>query len=121
VGIRIATSRLERMKNKIRQLTRRSQGRAIEEIRDRLNPVIRGWVNYFAFGHSARCFSYVRNWVEKKIRRHLMQARQRQGFGWKRWSTPWLYRTLGLFEKYQVRRWSTGRKQLQLDMPHNPW
>jgi hypothetical protein len=31
---------------------------------------IGGWVNYFAIGHSSRCFGFVRNWVEKKIRRH---------------------------------------------------
>ena len=29
-------------------------------------------------------------WVEKKVRRHLMTARNRRGFGWKRWSTAWL-------------------------------
>ena len=33
-----------------------------------------------------RCFSYIRDWVEKKIRRHLARACQRRGFGWKRWS-----------------------------------
>jgi hypothetical protein len=30
-----------------------------------------GWVDYFAHGHASRCFSYVRDWVEKKVRRHL--------------------------------------------------
>jgi hypothetical protein len=29
----------------------------------------RGWVNYFAIGDSSECFSFVRDWVEKKIRR----------------------------------------------------
>ena len=51
-----------------------------------INPVLRGWVTYFAVGHSSRCFSYVRDWVEKKVRRHLMRARKRRGFRWKRWS-----------------------------------
>jgi hypothetical protein len=31
------------------------------------------------------------------------RARNRQGFGWERWSTQWLYDTLGLFNGYQVR------------------
>jgi hypothetical protein len=39
-------------------------------------------VKYFAIGHSSRCFSYIRYWVEKKIRRHLARACQRQGCGW---------------------------------------
>jgi hypothetical protein len=42
------------------------------------------------------------NRVEKKIQRHLARARQRGGFGWKRWSREWLYGTLGLFLEYRV-------------------
>ena len=41
-------------------------------------------------------------WVEKKIRRLLAKARQRQAFGWKRWSSRWLYERLGLFSEYKV-------------------
>ena len=53
-------------------------------------------------GHSSRCFAYIRDWVEKKIRHHLARASQRHGFGWKRWSKGWLYGTLGLFADYRV-------------------
>ena len=48
MGIRIAKKRLDRVKRKLRRMTRRNQGRSIEEVRDELNPYIRGWVNYFA-------------------------------------------------------------------------
>jgi RNA-directed DNA polymerase len=68
-----------------------------------VNPILRGWVNYFAYGHSSRCFCYVQAWVEKKIRRHLARARKRGGFGWKRWSRQWLYDALGLYADYRVR------------------
>src|SRR5215467_12244941 len=67
-----------------------------------INPILRGWVNYFAAGHSSRCFSYLRSWVEQKIRRHLARAGQRQGLGWKRWHREWPYDTLGLFDGYRV-------------------
>ena len=50
----------------------------------------------------------VKDWVEKKIRRHLMRARKRKGFGWKRWSSEWLYGTLGLFNEYRVVRGATS-------------
>ena len=63
-----------------------------------------GWVNYFAVGHSSECFNFIQGWVEKKVRRHLMHARQRKGFGWTRWSRRWLYDTYRLFNGYKVRR-----------------
>ena len=69
---------------------------------EQINPILRGWVKYFAIGHSSRCFSYIQNWVETKIRRHLTRACKRQGFGWKRWNREWLYGTLGLFSEYRV-------------------
>jgi RNA-directed DNA polymerase len=77
-----------------------------------INPILRGWVHYFAVGHSSRCFSMVKDWVEKKVRRHLMRARKRRGFGWKRWSSEWLYGTLGLFNDYRVLRVAPPAKAL---------
>src|SRR5690349_9374470 len=87
------------VKRNLAKICRRTSGKVIEQ----LNPVLRGWVNYFAVGNSSRCFSFVRSWVEKKIRRHLMRAQKRKGFGWKRWSSAYLYEQLGLFKEYRVR------------------
>jgi len=92
------TTLLRRLKEVFQQYDSQPVGRVIAEI----NPVLRGWVNYFRIGHAARCFAAVRYWVEQKVRRHLMRARNRQGFGWKRWSRAWLHEALGLFENYRV-------------------
>jgi RNA-directed DNA polymerase len=94
------TALLQKLKEIFRRYVSQPVGRVIELI----NPILRGWVHYFAVGDSSRCFSYIKLWVEKKVRRHLMRARKRPGFGWKRWSTPWLYNTLGLFNEYRVVR-----------------
>src|SRR5207245_415957 len=82
----------------------RSVSQPGRQVIEEINPILRGWVNYFAVGHSSRCFSFIKRWVEKKIRRHLMRARGRQGFGWKRWSTKWLYDQLGICNGYRVSR-----------------
>jgi len=89
---------------RLKAIFRRFQSQPIRRVIQLINPILRGWVNYFAIGDSSRCFGYVRDWVEKKIRRHLMRARKRKGFGWKRWSRRWLYDRLGLFGRYRVYR-----------------
>ena len=88
---------------KLRDLFRRFASQPLGRVIELLNPILRGWVNYFAVGHSSRCFAFIQDWVEKKTRRHLMRARKRRGFGWKRWSREWLYNVLGLFHGYRVR------------------
>jgi RNA-directed DNA polymerase len=93
---------------KLKEIFRSFRSRPAGELIETINPILRGWVQYFAVGHSSRCFSMIQNWVEKKIRRHLGRARQRQGFGWQRWSRPWLYQSLGLFGAYRV---SYGRNR----------
>ena len=88
----------------IKDVFRRYHSQPVTRVVELINPVLRGWVNYFAVGHSSRCFQLIKRWVELKIRRHLMRARKRGGFGWKRWSTRWLYANLRLFNSYRVRR-----------------
>jgi RNA-directed DNA polymerase len=97
---------------KLKEIFRRFQSQPVDRVIGLINPILRGWVNYFAIGHSSRCFSYVRYWVEKKIRRHLMRARLRRGFGWKRWSKQWLYQVLGLYNDYRVRYYRPRTKAL---------
>ena len=77
----------------LKPVFRSHRSRPVAEVIARINPILRGWVQYFAAGHSSRCFSYIRDWVEKKIRAHLVRACQRHGFGWNRWSRAWLYGT----------------------------
>jgi RNA-directed DNA polymerase len=88
---------------KLKELFRRYDSQPVGRVITEINPILRGWVHYFRIGNSGRCFAYVMTWVEKKVRRHLMRARNRAGFGWKRWSTVGLHEALGLFHDYRVR------------------
>lgn len=87
----------------IKEVFRRHRSQPVARVIELINPVLRGWVNYFAVGHSGGCFCYIKDWVAKKVRRHVMKARKRRGYGWGRWSRQWLYETLGLFDDYRVR------------------
>ncbi len=91
---------------KLRDVFRRHQSQPVRRVIAEINPILRGWANYFRIGNASRCLAYVRLWVEQRVRRHLMRARGRRGFGWKRWSTAWLHEQLGLFGDYRVRYWA---------------
>jgi RNA-directed DNA polymerase len=89
---------------KLKDIFRRYESQPVDRVIDLINPILRGWGRYFAVGDSSRCFGFIKDWVEKKVRRHLMRARNRKGFGWKRWSRRWLYDNLRLFHNYRVSR-----------------
>jgi len=88
---------------KLKGVFRRYRSQPVDRVIYLINPMLRGWVNYFAVGNSGECFSFIQDWVEKKVRRHMMKARKRKGFGWTRWSRQWLYENLKLFNNYKVR------------------
>ena len=87
---------------KLKAVFRRWRSQPVGQVIATINPILRGWVNYFRVGNAARCFGFVKEWVERKVRRHMMRARGRRGFGWKRWSTARIYRGLGVFNDYRV-------------------
>lgn len=88
---------------KLKGIFKRLKSQPTEWVINTINPILRGWVNYFRIGNSSQCFSFVRWWMERKLRRHLMRARLRQGFGWKRWSREYIYGSLGLYDDYAIR------------------
>ena len=89
---------------KLREIFRQRVSQPVGMVIETINLILRGWVNYFRIGHSSQCFSKIRDWVEMKIRRHLMRARLRKGKGWKRWTREWLYQMLGVYNDYGLRR-----------------
>jgi RNA-directed DNA polymerase len=81
---------------KVRTLTRRNRHRTLADLLRQVNPVLRGWCNYFKHGVSKRTFNYVEHftwwrivgWLRKRhlklnwgtlIRRFLPGWRIRQG------------------------------------------
>jgi RNA-directed DNA polymerase len=87
----------------LKAVFRRYRSQPIERVISLINPVLRGWVNYFAVGHSSKCFNVIKDWVEKKVRRHLARAQKRKGFGWDQWSTASVYDTTKVFNSYRVK------------------
>jgi RNA-directed DNA polymerase len=73
-------------------------------VRDVVNPRVRGWVNYFQWGHSSQDLKHVRWQVETKVRRFASRQRpkRRGGRRWTTWSPHEIYEEWGLFGHYRV-------------------
>ena len=48
---------------KLKEIFRRHRSQPVNRVIQLINPILRGWVNYFMVGHSSECFRFVQNWV----------------------------------------------------------
>ena len=82
---RVADKPMATFKQRIRQLTRRSGGRSMAEVIERLKPYLTGWKAYFGLAQTPRVWRTLDEWL-----RHRLRAIQLKH--WKRGST--IYREL---------------------------
>jgi RNA-directed DNA polymerase len=88
----------ERFRNEVRVMTsRKSHCVAQEEVVERVNRYVRGWVNYFHLHNSTRVFVRQRFFLEQRMRKYLQGRRQVKGFGFRRWPSAKLYKECGLY------------------------
>lgn len=88
--------------DKVRDVFKRHESQPLTRVRDLINPILKGWVQYFRIGNSSKVFGYVKDWLTRKIRRHLMKAKGKQGFGWTLWSTKGLYAMYNIYSNFKV-------------------
>ncbi len=93
---------MHRIRMRVKALTQRSRCHAdIRDVIARLNPVLRGWANYFRSGNAAKRFNQLDTYVWKRLLRLRIERKGRhlKPGEVKRW-TPESFYNLGL---YQVR------------------
>jgi group II intron reverse transcriptase/maturase len=91
------------IRRRIRQITNRRRPVKVEQVVRELEPVLRGWVNYFRGFNSARKFQKIKLYTAKKVRKFMRRRRQKSGYGYKEYSDFYLYQQLGLYNDYAVR------------------
>lgn len=103
------TKAMTAMKARIRTVTNWRRWRRMEDIREviaELNPILRGWCNYFRTGNASRHFHSIDRYVTDCIVRLLRRRRCHQGRGrnqrpvcWrKEWTHKRLVNDFGLFQ-----------------------
>lgn len=58
----------ERLKDKLRKLTRRNRGISLEQMVKELNPVLRGWLAYFRGARMKKKLAKLESWLHRKLR-----------------------------------------------------
>lgn len=64
----ISTKSLDKLKDTVRDITKRTQGVNLQAVIDALNPVIRGHVNYFRLGNVRTVYRSLDCWVRMRLR-----------------------------------------------------
>ena len=116
----LLTPQKKKQINLLRRVTwtlRHNRSKTVQQVVKLVNPILRGWVNYFRVGNSGRAFNLIKEEVEKKVRRFVRKNQQRPGFGWKRWSAEVIYGQWGLST---TTRSATSVQRLHHDRNHNP-
>ena len=85
---------VERFRTQIRHLSRRKAPLKLGEVIDQLNPVIRGWGNYYRKARVRRLFNELDRWIERRIYSFL--AKRWRNTMWRRYPTRRLIREFGL-------------------------
>lgn len=85
---------VERFRNRIRNLTQRKLPVTLEELIDQINPVIRGWGNYYHKAHVRGLFNRLDRWIETRIRSFL--AKRFRNELWRQYPTSRLIEEYGL-------------------------
>jgi RNA-directed DNA polymerase len=104
--LRIAPESVQRLTERIRELLRSGRGCSLSQTIETLNPLLRGWIQYFQLTHSKGNLENLDGWVRRRLRCLL----------WRQWKRPWTrqrkLRGLGL---------DAERAWLSAVNGHGPW
>ena len=75
----VAPKSWERMKERIREITRRNRGVAMDRMISELNSFTAGWVTYFRFAECKNRLLGMDEWVRRKLRCYRLKQLKRRG------------------------------------------
>lgn len=62
------TSARNKVIDRVRSVFEHYKSQPLDRVAYFINPILRGWVQYFRVGNSGKTFDYVKDWLIKKIR-----------------------------------------------------
>ncbi|MGO4801575.1 group II intron reverse transcriptase/maturase [Pseudomonas sp. W22_MBD1_FP4] len=66
--LKVATMSLNRLRDRLRELLRGARGHKMASVIERINPVLRGWADYFKLSQSNRPLEELDGWMRRELR-----------------------------------------------------
>ena len=82
VLVKPAEKRVKRLRDKIGEIIAAKQAASAEKVIEALNPVIRGWCNYYRFVNSADTFNNLSNWIWGRLWQWAVRRHHDKGKRW---------------------------------------
>lgn len=87
---------MKSIKSRVKEVIRYGQPLDLPEVVERLNPILRGWGNYFKTGNSKKHFKSIDNYVAYNLTIMLRKKYKKSGKGWREHPPSWYYNYFGL-------------------------
>lgn len=68
IKLKVHRKSIEKMKDRVREITSRSKGISYEALKLKLKQYVRGWVNYFKLADMKELLKYTDAWMRRRIR-----------------------------------------------------
>lgn len=75
--LRVAPEALHTMKDRVRQLTRRTRGRSLVEVVQSLSVYLKGWLGYFRVATTKKRFGELDEWIRHRLRAYQLKQWKR--------------------------------------------
>jgi len=97
--LKVAPESVVRLKEKLRERFRQGRGRNLERFIASLEPLLKGWINYFRLAEVKGIFEELDGWIRRKLRAIL----------WRQWKRPFT-RAKNLMRRglEEVRAWKSA-------------
>ena len=102
---------IKRLRKRIHDETSRRWNATTPEKRvEELNPILRGWANYFSQGPVMEIYRAIDNYTARRLRIWLRKRIGKRGTGYRQYSDQYLYLKLGLIRLLPIQRGRSNAK-----------
>jgi len=97
LGVMPSRKAVARLRDRMRAILQPTNVGSWPQVVAQVNPVLRGWANYFSYGQATRAFWWVDAFVLRRVRCFLKRRHKVPGQGTRRFRPEWVFGDGGVF------------------------